>query len=83
MTLAVDTAFERGLLVDSGDIRLADTVLRPAELGCVPCGVDVLTVANESDGPARTVLLGGAPFEEEIAMWWNARPARGRPWAES
>lgn len=35
LTLAVDTAFEHGLLVDSGDIRLLDTVLRPAELGYV------------------------------------------------
>jgi hypothetical protein len=26
---------------------------------------------NESDGPARTILLGGPPFEEEIVMWWN------------
>ncbi|MEH1059416.1 pirin-like C-terminal cupin domain-containing protein [Micromonospora sp. CPCC 206171] len=21
--------------------------------------------------PARTILLGGTPFEEEIVMWWN------------
>lgn len=71
VTLAVDPAFEHGLLVDSGDVRLLDTVLRPAELGYVPCGADGLTVVNESDAPARTVLLGGPPFEEEIVMWWN------------
>lgn len=71
VTLAVDPAFEHGLLVDSGDVRLVDTVLRPAELGYVPCGADTLTVVNESDAPARTILLGGPPFEEEIVMWWN------------
>ena len=71
LTLTVDTAFEHGLLVDSGDVRLIDTVLRPAELGYVPCGADALTLVNESDAPARTVLLGGTPFEEEIVMWWN------------
>ncbi|MBA2945813.1 pirin family protein [Streptomyces himalayensis] len=71
ITLAVDTAFEHGLLVDSGDVRLIDTVLRTAELGYVPCGADALTVVNESDGPARVILLGGPPFEEEIVMWWN------------
>ncbi|WP_149823160.1 pirin family protein [Streptomyces tailanensis] len=71
VTLAVDTAFEHGLLVDSGDVRLIDTALRPAELGYVPCGVDAVTVVNESDAPARTILLGGPPFEEEIVMWWN------------
>jgi quercetin 2,3-dioxygenase len=71
LTLAVDSAFEHGLLVDSGDVRLLDTALRPAELGYVPWGTDTLTVVNESDVPARTILLGGPPFEEEIVMWWN------------
>ncbi|MDI5911433.1 MULTISPECIES: pirin family protein [Streptomyces] len=71
VTLAVDTAFEHGLLVDSGDVRLLDTALRPAELGYVPCGADTVMVVNDSDVPARTILLGGPPFEEEIVMWWN------------
>ncbi|WP_328975264.1 pirin family protein [Streptomyces canus] len=71
VALAVDTAFEHGLLVDSGDVRLLDTALRPAELGYVPWGTDTVTVANDSDVPARTILLGGPPFEEEIVMWWN------------
>jgi quercetin 2,3-dioxygenase len=71
LTLAVDSAFEHGLLVDSGDVRLLGTALRPAELGYVPWGTDTLTVVNESDVPARTILLGGPPFQEEIVMWWN------------
>ncbi|MEV6765748.1 pirin family protein [Streptomyces sp. NPDC051105] len=71
VTLTVAPDFEHGLLVDSGDVRLIDTVLRPAELGYVPCGAGTLTLVNESDGPARTILLGGPPFEEEIVMWWN------------
>lgn len=71
ITLAVDTGFEHGLLVDSGAVRLLDTTLNPAELGYVPCGADALTLVNESDGPARLVLLGGPPFEEAIVMWWN------------
>lgn len=69
--VAVDPAFEHGLLVDSGDVRLIDTALRPAELGYAPCGTDTLTIVNESSAPARTILLGGPPFEEEIVMWWN------------
>ncbi|WP_181794452.1 pirin family protein [Streptomyces sp. WELS2] len=71
VTLAVDPAFEHGLLVDHGDVRLAGTVLRPAELGYVRPGRRALTLRNESAVPARTVLLGGTPFEEEIVMWWN------------
>ncbi|GLU49015.1 pirin family protein [Nocardiopsis ansamitocini] len=71
LSLAVDAAFEHGLLVDSGDIRLIDTVLRSAELGYVPRGADTLTMVNETDAPARAILLGGPPFGEEIVMWWN------------
>jgi hypothetical protein len=50
--------------VDAGDVRLLDTVLHPADLGYVPCGTDTLTLVNESDEPARTILLGGPPFED-------------------
>ncbi|MER6472633.1 pirin family protein [Streptomyces collinus] len=71
LTLDVDPGFEHGLLVDRGDVRLAGTLLRPAELGYARPGAETLSLANESDGTARTVLLGGPPFEEEIVMWWN------------
>ncbi|MGW7204373.1 pirin family protein [Streptomyces sp. NPDC054837] len=71
ITLSVDADFEHGVLVDSGDVRVADTLLHRAELGYVPPGADALTLTNESDGPARAILLGGTPFEEEIVMWWN------------
>ncbi|MGW6362466.1 pirin family protein [Streptomyces sp. NPDC055092] len=71
LMLAVDADFEHGLLVDHGDVRVADTLLHPADLGYVHPGVDTLSLVNESDETARTVLLGGAPFEEEIVMWWN------------
>nr|WP_240981299.1 pirin family protein [Streptomyces sp. N502] len=71
LTLRIYPAFEHGLLVDRGDVRLAGTLLRPAELGYAPPGADTLTLRNESDEPALTVLLGGPPFEEEIVMWWN------------
>ncbi|MFE2582394.1 pirin family protein [Streptomyces sp. NPDC059378] len=71
LTLAVDPGFEHGVLVDHGHVRVAGTSLRPAELGYVPTGTGTLTLGNDSDEPARTVLLGGTPFEEEIVMWWN------------
>ncbi|MGW5283140.1 pirin family protein [Streptomyces collinus] len=71
LTLDVDPGFEHGLLVDRGDVRLAGTLLRPAELGYARPGAGALTLANESDDTARAVLLGGPPFEEEIVMWWN------------
>jgi redox-sensitive bicupin YhaK (pirin superfamily) len=71
LTLAVDPAFEHGLLVDQGEVCLADTLVGRAELGYAHPGVDTLTLTNRSDDIARTVLLGGTPFDEEIVMWWN------------
>jgi predicted GNAT family acetyltransferase len=71
ITLPVDPAFEHGLLVDAGDIGLSGTVVHPAELGYAAPGADALWLANDADVPARAILLGGPPFEEEIVMWWN------------
>uniref|UniRef100_UPI0034DE021D pirin family protein n=1 Tax=Streptomyces flavofungini TaxID=68200 RepID=UPI0034DE021D len=71
LTLTVDAAYEHGLLVDQGRIRMAGTTLRAAELGYLGTGHTTLTLANESDEPARVVLIGGTPFDEEIVMWWN------------
>ncbi|GGW70825.1 hypothetical protein GCM10010503_55220 [Streptomyces lucensis JCM 4490] len=71
LSLTVDPCFEHGVLVDQGGVRASGTLLRPADLGYLPNGGDTVTLANESDGPARVVLLGGPPFGEEIVMWWN------------
>ncbi|MFE6887750.1 pirin family protein [Streptomyces sp. NPDC057694] len=71
LTLAVDPAFEHGLLVDRGAVRLAGAPLAQAELGYAAPGRDTLTLTNETDTPARVILLGGPPFGEEIIMWWN------------
>jgi redox-sensitive bicupin YhaK (pirin superfamily) len=70
-SLAVDPCFEHGLLVDSGNVSMAGTPLRPAELGYHAPGAETLTLTNTGDIPARAVLLGGTPFEEPIVMWWN------------
>ncbi|MFF7160763.1 pirin family protein [Streptomyces sp. NPDC008086] len=69
--LAVDEVFEHGVIVDSGAVHMNGTPLRPAELGCAAPGLTSLTLTNASSRPARVVLLGGPPFQEEIVMWWN------------
>lgn len=69
--LAVDPAFEHGLLVDQGTVVLAETPLKPGELGYAAPGRASLAVVNPSGATARAVLLGGTPFGEEIVMWWN------------
>ncbi|MFG3224650.1 pirin family protein [Kitasatospora sp. NPDC048194] len=71
VTLAVDPAFEHGVLVDRGDIHLAGTPLNPADLGYLAPGPTTLTLTNTGDTEARLILLGGTPFEEQIIMWWN------------
>ncbi|QBJ97585.1 pirin family protein [Rhodococcus sp. ABRD24] len=72
--LEVDTAFEHGVLVDTGAVRLEDVDgvdLARADLGYIGTGASTLTLTNRTDETARTVLLGGEPFGEEIVMWWN------------
>src|SRR5258708_32348447 len=45
--------------------------LQPTELGYLPPGPAAMELANLTGDPARILLLGGAPFEEDIVMWWN------------
>ncbi|CAM5667769.1 hypothetical protein GCM10010329_51310 [Streptomyces spiroverticillatus] len=71
LTLPIDPAFEHGLLVDQGRVRLSGTLLNRSDLGHLPEGNSTLTLTNESDAMARTVLLGGTPFGERVIMWWN------------
>ncbi|MFD8076341.1 pirin family protein [Streptomyces sp. NPDC059718] len=71
VTLAIDPAYEHGLLVDTGDVEMAGTRLSPAELGYLAPGDGTLTLTNHAGVPARAVLLGGPPLGERIIMWWN------------
>lgn len=71
MPVAVDPTFEHGVLVDSAALHLADTALAGGDLGYVGAGESTLTLTNPTDRPARALLLGGAPFDEPIVMWWN------------
>ena len=63
--------FEHGVLVDRGPVLVRGTEVAPAELGYLGRGADRLELTNPADLPARVLLLGGEPFEEEIVMWWN------------
>ena len=67
----VDSTFEHGLLVDAGPLIVAgDQPVAPSHLAYLPAGRDTLEV-TAADSPARVLLLGGPPFEEDIVMWWN------------
>jgi redox-sensitive bicupin YhaK (pirin superfamily) len=67
--LPLDPAYEHGLVVASGTLTVAGTRLAPGAVAYLPTGSDELAVT--ADGPARALLIGGRPFGEEVAMWWN------------
>lgn len=71
LVVEAEAGWEHALLVDAGDVRFEGTSVAPSALGYVGPGRTTLTVEAGPDGPARAVLLGGEPFEEEIVMWWN------------
>jgi quercetin 2,3-dioxygenase len=74
--LPVDPFFEHGVLVDAGPVTIetdasdAATEVAWSELAYVEPGVRRITLLSGDTG-ARVVLLGGAPFGEELVMWWN------------
>ena len=70
LELDVDPAFEHGILVDAGEIRVAGSTATDAQLLYVPLGATSLTIET-GDRPVRAVLLGGEPLNERIIMWWN------------
>jgi redox-sensitive bicupin YhaK (pirin superfamily) len=67
--LPLEPGFEHAVLVMSGSATVDGEVLQPGAMLYLGTGRRELSVA--ADAPARLLLLGGAPFEEQIVMWWN------------
>ncbi|MBX3094867.1 MAG: pirin family protein [Cryobacterium sp.] len=70
VTVPVEASFEHGVLVDTGDVSLDGVAVPVANIGYRAPGATKLTIAT-GDAPARLLLLGGEPFDEQIVMWWN------------
>jgi len=70
LSLPVDSTFEHGLLLDSGNVSINGMDVAPDELAFIPAGSAELTLVA-ADTPVRAILIGGAPFGESIVMWWN------------
>jgi quercetin 2,3-dioxygenase len=62
-------AYEYAVLVLDGSVVVDETRVEYGEMLYLGRGRDSVDVG--SDRPARLLLLGGEPFEEEIVMWWN------------
>ncbi|MEY8196181.1 pirin family protein [Corynebacterium pseudotuberculosis] len=71
LTLALDSTFEHGVLVDAGMIAVEGVSIPHAALAYVGVGADHIVITNQSDSDGRVLLIGGQPFAEEIVMWWN------------
>ncbi len=69
--LDVHPGFEHGVLLDLGCVEVAGRRLEPGELAYLGPGSDTLRLHNPAGLTARMLVLGGAPFTEELLMWWN------------
>ena len=67
--LALDPAFEHGVMALEGSATVGGEPLSPGALLYFGTGRDRLTV--ESTAAARLLLIGGRPFGEEVLLWWN------------
>lgn len=91
--VALEPTFEHAVVVLSGSLALNGTPVAPGQLAWIPPGTTELVLDPLELGPgganAIAILLGGAPFGEQVAMWWNfvARTPEelrdaAREWAE-
>ncbi len=69
--LAVDPAFEHGVLLDLGVVDVAGRRLDAGQLAYLRPGATTLRLHNPAGQTARVLLLGGPPFGEDLLMWWN------------
>lgn len=68
-TLPLHPGFEHALLVIDGELSVEGTAMEMTALYYLGDGRERITLANGK--PARVFLFGGAPFGEEVLLWWN------------
>lgn len=70
VVLPLEPGWEHAVLVLEGAVALdGASPLAVGELGHLAPGAEELVVSTQ--GPARALLLGGAPFGPAPVMWWN------------
>jgi len=67
--LPLDTGFEYGVLTVDGAVDVAGAEVPRNQMAYLGTGRSELTISSTSG--ATLMVLGGAPFEEAIVMWWN------------
>lgn len=68
-SLPVRPDFEYAVLALDGAATVDGVPLKPGPLLYRPPGRSSLDF--QASSPVRLMLLGGAPFEEQLVMWWN------------
>lgn len=69
LSIQVDSSYEHGILVDSGDLSVDGDPVARGELAYLPKGAFSISLLATSK--TRLMLLGGPPFGEQLVMWWN------------
>ncbi|MFT3906745.1 MAG: pirin family protein [Steroidobacteraceae bacterium] len=67
--LALRADFEYAVLVLAGTVNVAGAALQSGTLLYLSPGRGQLQLA--CDAGCRLLLIGGAPFREEVLLWWN------------
>jgi hypothetical protein len=68
-TVPLRPDYEHALVVFSGAALIDGAVVEPGHLAYFGAGRD--EVAVNATRPTRALLVGGAPFDEPVLMWWN------------
>ena len=73
VTLPLDPGFEYGVLTAQGEATVGGAVVSHNSMSYLGERRHEITLTASTREGCETVLmlLGGAPFEEEIVMWWN------------
>ncbi|KWI86603.1 pirin [Burkholderia ubonensis] len=69
LAMPLDPAFEYAVFALTGDVAVDGAALEPNVLLYLGAGRDRLELTTEA--AARFIVLGGAPFEEDLLIWWN------------
>ena len=69
--LPLEPAFEYGVLAVQGTVSVDGVDVPRNSMSYLGDGRTQLTLRAPAAQDAVLLLLGGAPFEEEIVMWWN------------
>ncbi|MFC0622927.1 pirin family protein [Kribbella deserti] len=74
LALPLTPEYEYGVLVVAGRLRIGELTAAHGEMVYLGAGRSSVALADdlsmEIEG-SRCLLLGGAPFEERLVMWWN------------